>query len=67
MKDTNLFYELTIGLFFKLMDLINILTNFLFYKFQILDFNISVWEIVGGVAIVALLVAWFVKKIVPVA
>lgn len=61
------FFELIFGFFLKLIDLSSQLFDFLFYEISVLDLKISMWQILGGTAIIVLLVAWFIKKVVPVA
>lgn len=64
----NLFYELTFGLFQKLCDLTEALSTFLFTEIEIPGIlTISMWELIGGVGISILLIAWLIKKLVPVA
>lgn len=60
-------YELTIGLFKKLVDLSRVIFSFLFFEIDILDLKISIWAILGGVSFSVLFIAWLVKKLVPVA
>lgn len=67
MNNSNIFYELTFGLFDKLMELCDILYNFLFQEIIIGDWHISMWALIGGVSFTIFIVAWFVKKLVPVA
>lgn len=63
-------YELTIGFFNKLIEMIEPAYNFLFSDID-LGFlglgKISVWAILGSTAFTAVLVAWVVKKITPLA
>lgn len=61
----NLLYELTIGLFIKLCELTEILIDFLFTQINILGLTISIWQLLGGVGITTLLIAWLIKKVVP--
>lgn len=61
----NLLYELTFGLFIKLCELTEILIDFLFTQINILGLKISIWQLLGGVGITTLLLAWLVKKVVP--
>lgn len=61
----NLLYELTVGLFVKLCELTEILIDFLFTQINILGLKISIWQLLGGVGITTLLLAWLVKKVVP--
>lgn len=63
----DVFFELIFGFFLKLIDLSSQLFDFLFYEISVLDLEISMWQILGGTAIIVLLVAWFIKKVVPVA
>lgn len=60
-------YELTIGLFKKLVDLSRVIFSFLFFEIDILDLKISIWAILGGVSFSVLFIAWLIKKLVPVA
>lgn len=60
-------YELTIGVFEKLADLANVLYNFLFTRIGIGDWSFSLWQVLGGVLIVTLLIAWLIKKLIPIA
>ena len=61
----NLLYELTIGLFVKLCELTEILIDFLFTEIKILNLTISIWQLLSGVGITTLLIAWLIKKVVP--
>lgn len=69
--DSNLLYELTFGLFYKIMSLTTVLLEFLFLEIITLpigdtgELTITMWEIIGGAGIVVMLVAWLAKKIVP--
>lgn len=65
--DVNIIYDLTYGLVLKLVDFTNALVSFLFTEISVLDITFSVWQLLSGVALVSLLIAWFIKKIVPVA
>lgn len=61
----NLLYELTIGLFIKLSELTEIMITFLFTQIPVLGLTISMWQLLGGVGITTLLIAWLIKKVVP--
>ena len=64
----NLLYELTIGLFVKLCEFTEALIIFLFTEIEIPGIiTISMWQLIGGVGISVLLIAWLIKKLVPVA
>lgn len=63
----DIIYDLTYGLVLKLVDFTNALIDFLFTEISALDITFSVWQLLSGVALVVLLIAWFIKKIVPVA
>lgn len=65
--DGKILYDMTIGLFLKLIDFSTTLFDFLFYEIDVLNVTFSVWQLLGGTALIVLLVAWFVKKVVPVA
>lgn len=67
MERTNILYEFTIGLFFKFMSLVDIIYNFLFQEITIGDWTFSLWALLSGTLITVLLIAWFVKKLVPIA
>lgn len=64
--DGEILYDMTIGLFLKLIDFSTTLFDFLFYEINVLDVNFSVWQLLGGTALIVMLVAWLVKKVVPV-
>lgn len=66
MERTNILYEFTIGLFFKFMSLVDIIYNFLFQEITIGDWTFSLWALLSGTLITVLLIAWFVKKLVPI-
>lgn len=52
-------------LFDMLINFTNAMYNFLFFEINIGDiFKLSVWQLIGGVGMVSLLVAWLIKKIV---
>lgn len=63
----DIIYDLTYGLILKLVDFTNALISFLFTEINVLGLTFSVWQLLSGVALVSLLVAWFIKKIIPVA
>lgn len=65
--NVNVIYDLTYGLILKLVDFTNALISFLFTEINVLGLTFSVWQLLSGVALVSLLVAWFIKKIIPVA
>lgn len=67
MESTNILYEFTIGLFFKFMSLVDVIYNFLFQEITIGDWTFSLWTLLSGSLITVLLIAWFIKKLVPVA
>lgn len=67
MNEHNMIYEFTIGLFNKLCELVDILFDFLFTEITIGDWKISMWALLSGTLITVFIVAWFVKKLVPVA
>ena len=55
---SNMLYELTFGLFEKLIGFTNVLYKFLFYEvFE----GISLWQIIGGVGLLAILIVQVVK------
>lgn len=62
--DLNL-YDYTFGLFFNFMNMAKYIAEFLNTKIKILNFNISMWELLGSGALVAILVAVIIKKVVP--
>jgi len=51
--------------FEKLIDLSNALYNFLFYELELLGLSVSLWQVLGGTAIVVLLTARILKLVVP--
>lgn len=67
----DLLYELTFGVFEKITALTNVLLEFLFLEIITLpigstgEITITMWEVLGGVGLVVMLVAWLAKKIVP--
>lgn len=63
----DIIYDLTYGLVLKLVDFTNALVSFLFTEINVIGLTFSVWQLLSGVALVSLLVAWFIKKIIPVA
>lgn len=63
----NIIYDLTYGLVLKLVDFTDALISFLFTEINVIGLTFSVWQLLSGVALVSLLVAWFIKKIIPVA
>ena len=63
---SNIFYEFSFGLFLKLAEMAQILLDFLFSNIELLDIKFQVWQLIGGGVFVTLLVAWLVKKIIPV-
>lgn len=54
-------YEFTFGLFEKLIGFTNVLYKFLFYEVWE---GISLWEIIGGVGLLAILIVQVVKLFV---
>lgn len=58
-------YELTFGLFKKLVSLCDVLFNFLFTEINIGGVNISMWQLIGGASFVLFITMWLVKKLVP--
>lgn len=64
--NSNLLYEFTIGLFLKLTEMAQILLNFLFSEVDVLGNKFEVWQLIGGAVFITLLVAWLIKKLVPV-
>ena len=65
--NVDIIYDLTYGLVLKLVDFANALVSFLFSEINVIGLTFSVWQLLSGVALVSLLVAWFIKKIIPVA
>ena len=65
--NVNIIYDLTYGLVLKLVDFTNALVDFLFTEINVIGLTFSVWQLLSGVALVSLLIAWFIKKIIPVA
>lgn len=63
----DIIYDLTYGLVLKLVDFTNALVSFLFTEINVIGLTFSVWQLLSGVALVSLLIAWFIKKIIPVA
>ena len=66
----DLLYELTFGFFIKLMGFASSLFDFLFYEITFPlgeggDLVISMWQVLGGVGLIVLLVAFIIKKVVP--
>ena len=54
----DMLYEMTFGLFQKLIGFTNVLYKFLFYEvFE----GISLWQIIGGVGLLAILIVQVVK------
>lgn len=64
--NSNILYEFTFGLFLKLAEMAQILLDFLFSYVIVLDIKFQVWQLIGGGVFITLLVAWLVKKLVPV-
>lgn len=64
--DGDILYDMTIGLFLKLIDFSTTLFDFLFYEIDVLNVTFSVWQLLGGTALIVMLVAWLIKKVVPV-
>lgn len=67
--DGDLLYEFTFGFFQKIIGFASALIDFLFFE---IDFSfieeglvVSMWQVVGGVGLVFLLVAFLIKKITP--
>lgn len=63
----DIIYDLTYGLVFKLVDFTNALISFLFTEINVIGLTFSIWQLLSGAALVSLLVAWFIKKIIPIA
>lgn len=57
--------QLITSFFGKLMDLKDVLFDFLFTEFDVLGLTLSVWQVVGGVGVVAMLIIVFVKAFNP--
>ncbi len=63
-------YELTIGFFKKLVSMCDNVWNFLFTEIDLTLLGlgkVSLWVLIGGAGLIALLIAWLIKKVVPVA
>lgn len=58
-------YDYTFGLFFSFVNMTRYIIEFLNTKIKILNLNISMWELIGSGALVAILVAVIIKKVVP--
>lgn len=58
---SNMLYELSFGLFEKLIGFTNVLYKFLFYEVWE---GVSLWQIIGGVGLLAILVVQVVKLFV---
>lgn len=63
-EEINILYELTFGFFLKMVDLADVLIDFLFYQFVVGNWTISLWQVAGGTLITVLLISWLRKKIV---
>lgn len=69
--NSELLYELTFGLFYKIMQLSAVLLEFLFTEIITLplgdtgEITITMWQVLGGAGIVLMIIAWLAKKIVP--
>lgn len=61
----NILFEFTFGFFQKIMEFSQIIIDFLFTEIDILGLSISMWALLGSTTLIVILVAWFVKKIVP--
>lgn len=60
-------YDLTIGLFIKIVDFAKVVYQFIFFEIDIIGLKISIWQILGGASFSILFIAWLIKKLVPVA
>ena len=49
----------------KIIELGKTAYNFLFTEITILDITISVWQLIGGVGLIVVLIAIIIKAIVP--
>ncbi len=58
-------YELIFGFFNKLISLCDVVYNFLFTTINVAGVDISMWQLVGGVAFATFITLWLVKKLVP--
>lgn len=71
--DASLLYELTFGFFIKLLGFASTLLDFLFAEVIRFPLNaetgeelvITMWEVIGGAGLIVLLVAFILKKVVP--
>jgi hypothetical protein len=52
-------------IFNKIVELFNVLRDFLFEEITLAGINFSVWQLLGGVGLVAILVLVLAKLIVP--
>ena len=66
-KGTFNLFPLLFDLFYKLVELMKVLENFLFTEIVIGAWTISLWQVVGGGSIVLLITAYIVKEVVPLA
>lgn len=57
--------QLMTSFFQKLMDLKDVLFDFLFTEFDVFGMTLSVWQVVGGVGIVSILIMVFIKAFNP--
>lgn len=57
--------QLMTSFFKKLMDLKDVLFDFLFTEFDVFGMTLSVWQVVGGVGIVSILIMVFIKAFNP--
>ena len=53
--------------FQAILNLTDVVADILFFEFTIGTITFTMWAVMGGASLVALITAWFVKKIVPVA
>lgn len=53
--------------FQAILNLTGVVADILFFEFTIGTITFSMWAVLGGAGLLALITAWFVKKIVPVA
>lgn len=58
---SDILYEFTFGLFEKLIGFTNVLYKFLFYEVWE---GVSLWQIIGGVGLLAILIVQVVKLFV---
>lgn len=59
--------QIFLDMFYSLIELSQIIFDFLFTEIEILDLKISLWQVLAGAGFAVFFIAWLVKKLVPVA